>query len=27
MLMLVSGSLHWDQEAPNGCVARRFGTL
>jgi len=27
MLMLVSGSLDWDQEAPNGCVVRRFGTL
>jgi len=27
MLQLVSGSLDWDQEAPNGRVARRFGTL
>jgi len=27
MLMLVSGSLDWYQEAPNGRVARRFGTL
>jgi len=27
MVVLVSRSLDWDQEAPNGCVVRRFGTL